>query len=357
MDIPQRYSLATQAAASIRQSIQSGIWTDVLPSERGLCLLLQISRPTLRTAIEILSHEGLVKTRSRQKARILKPAATKPPAERAMVVLLTGRRLHQHAASALSFIGKLQQSLSTGNFQFAIVDDPLLSKENPHRRLEKITAEYKAICYLLISVSEPVQMFFYQARLPAIICGSLYPRVRLPSCDWNYPAMGRHAAGVFLGKGHRHLCLLRPSILRSGDIEGEDGFKTVASHYEDSLLTVIPNNGRASSLYRTIQKTFSGKNRPTALFVLDPYDCITAIFALESLDLPVPEAVSVIGIDWANIFRALPFRVASYSDNSRFVEKSAKLVLKLVHNHVVPPRENLVMADFQAGDTIARPNL
>lgn len=329
----------------------------MLPGERSLSLLLQVSRPTMKAALDILRHDGVIEVRSRKSPRILQAALSVHSQKRRTVVILTGKRLHQHAVNVLSFIGKLQQTLSNGDFHLTIVDDPFLSQKKPGKFLEKVITDHNAVCYLLISVSEPVQTFLSKARLPAIVCGSLFPSVHLPSCDWNYPAMGRHAAGVFLSKGHQELCVVRPSIMKKGDWDGEAGFKSVVERHKGADLTVISNNGEAKALYSSVQNIFRGKGRPTAIFAPDPYDCITVLFALENLRLKVPEAVSIISIDWANIFRPFPFRVASYSDSSRFVEKSAKLVLKLAYNHVLPPKETLVMADFESGDTIARPGL
>jgi len=99
-------------------------------------------------------------------------------------------------------------------------------------------------------------------------------------------------------------------------------------------------------------KTFAREEPPTGVLVLNPYDCITVLFALETMRLKVPEAISIISLDWGTVFDALPFRVASYSDRSKLVEKSTKLVLKLVLNRFVPPHENLIMADFHPGDTV-----
>lgn len=354
VEIPRRYSLATQAAASIRQSILSGTWTDLLPNERNLALQLQISRPTLRAAIDILRHEGMVEVVSRQGTRVLRPGSKERLANPTTVVFLTGKPLHQHGASVLSFVGKLQSTLTSSGFQLVIVDDAQLAKGHPQKFLEKVMAQHQSVCFLLSSVSEAVQMYFLRLRLPAIIFGSRFPGVTLPSCDWNYEAIGHHAAGVLVGKGHQRLCLVRPAVMKKGDLEGEEGFRSVALKRRGVTLSILSHNGNASSLYQKIRKAFAEKNRPTGIFVLDPYDCVTALFALQSLGLKVPEHVSVISLDWATVFKALPFRVASYSDHSRLAEKSAKLVLKLALNHCVPPHENLIMADFSAGETVSR---
>lgn len=353
MEIPQRYSLATQAAESIRREISAGRWEDALPGERSLCNLLQISRPTMKAALEILRHEGLIEIQDRKRPRILKRVSRRLSPRRRTVVLLTGRRLHQHAVNALTFIGKLQQTLSNGDFQLVVLDHPQFAQNIPRKNLGKITQDHEAVCYLLMSVSQAVQNFFFETRLPAVVIGSLFPGVQLPSCDWNYPAMGFHAAGVFLRHGHRQLCFVRPSQIKKGDRESESGFRGVVQKQKNVALTVISNNGESPILYREVQRIFRAAQRPSAIFVMDPYDCLTVLFALENLKLQVPQEVSVISIDWANIFRPLPFKVTSYTDSSRFIRKSAQLVLNLACNQVLPAKENLVMPDFNAGETVS----
>lgn len=351
MEIPQRYSLAVQAADSIRKAVRDGVWSETLPGERTLCRLLQVSRPTMKSALDILRHEGVVDVQCRRRTRILPAKKPGKEGDRMTVVLLTGKKLPFHAVNVLTFIGGVQQALSAGGFRLQIVDDLQLGRRRPHGFLEKLTSDKQILCYLLVSVSEEVQAFFAKARLPALVCGSPFPGITLPSCDWNYEAIGRHAAGVFLAAGHRHLCVVRPSTMKRGDWDGEEGFRSVATR-GGAQVKVIANAGRSTTLHAAIRKVFREERRPTAIIATDPYDCVTTLFALESLQIKVPEDVSLISLDWARIFEALPLRVASYIDDSRFVEKLKKLVLKLASNRVLPSRETLVMADFTKGDTV-----
>ena len=51
---PQRVSLVNLPAQSLRESMQAGHWLGHLPGERELCARLQVSRSTLRSALDEL---------------------------------------------------------------------------------------------------------------------------------------------------------------------------------------------------------------------------------------------------------------------------------------------------------------
>ena len=55
-----RKSLVSQTADVLRQDLQHGLWPGRLPGELELCQRLQISRTTLRAALEVLTREGLL---------------------------------------------------------------------------------------------------------------------------------------------------------------------------------------------------------------------------------------------------------------------------------------------------------
>ena len=71
--LPQRLSLVSQAADILREQLAAGLCGDILPGERALCARLQVSRPTLRAALETLRREGWLEVSQGRRRRIHPP--------------------------------------------------------------------------------------------------------------------------------------------------------------------------------------------------------------------------------------------------------------------------------------------
>src|SRR5688572_2673998 len=91
-EIPKRLSLSAQAAASIAKAIEAGTWEEFLPSERRLCELFQISRPTIRTALHLLAKEGRIEIHQGRRNRLLAATADTNRRQNRLVGLITQDR-------------------------------------------------------------------------------------------------------------------------------------------------------------------------------------------------------------------------------------------------------------------------
>src|SRR6478609_4245502 len=91
---PQRSSLVAETVNVMRRAIESGMWRDHLPGERTLCAMWQISRPTLRSALDVLRREKLVEVGHGRRTRLL---ANIPPRQlkTLTVGLLSPEPLHE----------------------------------------------------------------------------------------------------------------------------------------------------------------------------------------------------------------------------------------------------------------------
>src|SRR5436190_19861487 len=84
--LPNRMTLAAETAQSLRESLLEGHWRGHLPGERELCACLQVSRQTLRAALDELQRDGWLEVTDRCRRRITMPRTAKNVAPRAKVI-------------------------------------------------------------------------------------------------------------------------------------------------------------------------------------------------------------------------------------------------------------------------------
>ena len=78
-EMPHRQNLVESAVQVLISRLDSGRWVGFLPGERALCEELQISRPTLRKALEVLEREGRVEVTQGRRRCITGGQANKKP--------------------------------------------------------------------------------------------------------------------------------------------------------------------------------------------------------------------------------------------------------------------------------------
>ena len=115
-EIPKRLSLAAQAAAAIRKAIEDGAWQDYLPNERRLCELLQVSRPTIRTALHIVAKEGLIGIHQGRRNRLLPFRRITARPESRLVAFVTREPISQLTVIAYQGVSAICTNLAGHGF-------------------------------------------------------------------------------------------------------------------------------------------------------------------------------------------------------------------------------------------------
>ena len=121
MKTPQRQTLTKQTVDALREGMDSGIWKNALPGERELCRRFQVSRPTLRAALEIVQREGLIAVQQGKRSAILKRRRPRLRAIRECVALISKVPLYSMSRNRIFLIDDMHRVLQEQVLRLEIV--------------------------------------------------------------------------------------------------------------------------------------------------------------------------------------------------------------------------------------------
>ncbi|WP_438479722.1 substrate-binding domain-containing protein [Oleiharenicola lentus] len=355
-DIPKRLSLPAQAAASIRKAISERVWDEYLPGERRLCEMFQISRPTVRTALCQLAKEGLIEIRHGLRNRLLTAPEHFTPQPSRLVVLVTHEPVSHIAQMAYQGIGDMRTHLAEHGFATEVLVCQSRSPLTQQRKLDSFIRENRVFCCVLLSVSRELQQWFARQSLPALVLGSCHPDVVLPSLDVDYRSVCRHAAGIFLQKGHRRIALIVPNSGVAGDIASEKGFQEAVAgrgDRKDAEAIIVRHNGTALNISAKLDALFKSNRPPTALLVAKHRHVFAVIIYLLKRGLSVPDKISLIARDHEYLFETVHPTISHYQfKDDSLGQRLSRLMIKLLNQGSIPAEPNLLFPKFFEGKTV-----
>ena len=262
--LPQRPSLVAQTAAILRERIQSGEWHKWLPGELELHTQLHVARMTLRGALQQLQREGLVRSSQGKRRAILPFKRRASPPVSGRVLLLTPVPMHFHLPFHVLLTNELREVLDEAGYHLEIHASRAPYSRSAASNLERLIQQLRPVGCVLLTSTKIMQRWFSRRRLPCVIVGSRHPDVNLPSVDKAHRAVCRHAAGLFLARGHRRLAFLNPDSGTAGDLESEEGFNEalVQSRHADLQATVVRHNETIPDICHKLTALFRRREPP-----------------------------------------------------------------------------------------------
>jgi DNA-binding LacI/PurR family transcriptional regulator len=354
-EIPKRHSLAAQAADSIQKAIADGTWREYLPSERRLCEMLRVSRPTIRTALRMLAENGLLEIRQGRRNRLLTQPLPAPRRQSRMVGLVTHEPFSHMALATYQIISEMRAHLAEQGFTTEVLVYQAKSALAQQRKLEEFVRQNRVLCCVLLSVSKDLQMWFSEHSVPALVLGSCHSQIKLPSLDVDYRSVCRHAGGIFLSKGHRRMALVVPNSGVAGDLASEVGFMESIQH--DRLInaraSIVRHNCTAQSITTKLDALFNSAHAPTALLVAKPQHVFIVILYLLKRGLTVPDTVSFIARDHDHIFETVSPPIAHYTlQDHTFAHRLSRLMLQMVSHGNLESAPSLIFPKYFPGCTV-----
>lgn len=352
---PQRSSLVGETVNVMRRAIHSGMWRDHLPGERTLCEMWQISRPTLRSALDVLRREKLIEVGHGKRTRVL--ATTAPRRVKTLTVgLLSPDPLHEMPPFVMLWVDELRGQLAAaGHLLHVQVGRAGFGNKNPARALESLVNGTPAAAWVLYQTTEGMQRWFAEHRVPCVVVGSQFPGVPLPAVDRDYRAVCRHAVGLLRNRGHRHLALLLHRQRFGGDLESELGFEEglAATQVRGVTGDILRHDGSNEDICRQLDAMLGMRQRPTALLVARSRFALTALTHLLRRGVKVPGDMGLLCRDDDSFLDHVVPRMARYAVNPRmFAKQVFRMVMGLVKDGQLPGTDVKVVPSFVARESL-----
>jgi DNA-binding LacI/PurR family transcriptional regulator len=351
---PKRLSLVAQIVATLKEHIASTTAGECLPSERELCAELGVSRMTLRVALARLADEGLIRGGKGRRHQIAMAGLRRNVTISRNIVILSPVPLQKMDPRVLFWIDEMHEALRKEDFKLDFIHQRNCYAERPDRALTDLTARLRPAAWLPYLSTHAMQSWFSSHGLPAVIPGSRYQNVRLPSVDVDYRATCRHAVARFFAKGHRCMVLLNPRSTAGGDLESELGFReagATASHRVETI--VVQHDGTVAGICTRLDRLLERKQRPTAFLVSRPAHALTALGHLVQRGVHFPKEAALIARDHDSFLEHVVPSIARYqADPILFAHKLSRAVLELASGGDARPRDYRIIPKLIAGDTL-----
>ncbi|MEX1048910.1 MAG: substrate-binding domain-containing protein [Akkermansiaceae bacterium] len=315
---------------ALREGIRQSHWTGHLPSEKHLCREFQVSRMTLRKALEGLREEGLIQLGGRGKFhRILVLPTPGPVTTGRIVRLLTSFHQVSWASTDHLLLEGITERLSKSGLEVQIEHRPGVFSHFNATALESLYSLPNTAAWVLFHASEEIQRWFAAKGMPVVNVGVLPDDLPL-ACVYNdSAASGRHAANTFYGLGHRQMVFLRANLTSAGDRLCAEVFVEEALKL-GAKARIVKHDGSPESVSRCMLDLISSRPRPTAFFTGANEVALSALCHLLSAGIRVPADASLISA-WDDFQLSMTYPpIARYrSDGFRLGRKVAALVEEL----------------------------
>lgn len=352
--LPQRHSLVAQTIESLREGLENGHWQGFLPGERELCEALQVSRRTLRAALEELQRQGSLEVSGRQRRRIknVVKEAPKPRGPKVIGVLTSASFLTMPPPVAY-VMDTLRSKLTAAGYEVRIHVQPACYTASPTRPLERFFADHPATAWLVLSAQVPMQRWLAAQMLPCFLMGSSAPGIALPSLDTDFHAACHHAGTLLWRKGHRRIAWVIPKGMYGGDIASEEGLREALKVLPGTQLRVLRHDTTVPHLCKLLDEAMRGPEAPTAYFVARAPHVVTTMMHLMRRGNRIPQDVAVLSRDNDPSLDATVPAVCRYGiEPKQLASRIVQAVRQLAESGISSASSVRLMPAYMPGETV-----
>jgi DNA-binding LacI/PurR family transcriptional regulator len=366
--------LHVQLLDQIRHLILSGEWApgSRLPSEADLRRDLQISRGTIRQALQNAETEGLIERAPSKGTFVAQTPSREAPLR--LIGFITSDFLSDHQRQLLRGAEQLARSRGYGCLFSSSGQD--LPTEN--RLLDRMVADHvRGMLIWPIYEDAPSRRLFelgVRCDPPMVLMDRTLPGLLCDSVASDNYAGAFAATQHLIQLGHRRIVFLTRPLLELSTIADRlrghrDALQEAGcAHLEPWCIEPsLEERGEQYALHQyssagtsveiaAIAERLQMPQPPTAIFAMNDLTALLALKAASLAHLSVPRDLSLVGFDDMDFVTFLPIPLTTVAqDTFALGQRAAELLIERIEGYEGPPRSELIPTHLRERESTAPP--
>lgn len=366
-------SLHVQLHNQLRQLIHSGRWPNAsrIPSENELTSHLNISRSTVRLALQQAELEGLIERMAGRGTFVAyTPAKDR---QRRLIAFVTGGI---DAENHLLMLSGAEQEVRALDYQ--VVFSTAKNQEEEFHILERVEQDNIAGVLLwanALSTLSPTSALdrYKQVPVPIVLMDRKIPGFDCDCVTSDNYAGAKSLMRHFIDLGHRRIIFLTHDIFEIFPVM--ERYRAYCETLEEAGLPaiepwVIGQHSVEISASYALQSSVDKKSleiqqikdymlnaqpRPTAIFALNDWLAVLALRALKQLEIKIPDTLSIAGFDDIDLAMHLEVPLTTVAQNPFAIGKrAAQLLLNRLPSNFINPIVEVIPTELRIRSSTAR---
>jgi len=309
-----------------------------LPSERELCLEFNLSRQTVRNAIEVLSEKGLLNSRAGSGHFVRDASAASSAPDRArrntrQIGVICAPRIYLEEPSQWGTLIGIKGVLSQYGYSVALSVSHKDKKAGFFPCYQHWLDDGDIEGYIGVSIPPALQRRLFESGYPSLSLGYVWDGIALPSIALDFRKIYHDVLSHVHGLGHETICC----TLFNGDtaftrnvLAGiEAGIQQ--SGLKRARVKIGRSSDTAYDLVGCVRTALRSSERPTALILQGDEHLPAVMRFLEMERIRVPEDLHLTVVQVTNPGFAFADRISFFDfDYPRFGHVAARRILDLI---------------------------
>lgn len=331
----------------IKEKILAGSYAinDKLPTESSMMKDYKVSRYTVRRAISDLEHEQFIYAVQGGGMFVddWQKKIKREPLENKQIGVIT-----THIADYIfpNIITGIDRYISNEGYTILLSN----TQNDPEKERTSLKSMLNSnISGLIIeptqsALSNPNKDLFdklLKSGLPTVFINSHYPDLKFNYIEMNDVASGKAVTDALFKMGHKRIL----GIFKIDDSQGVHRMNGYVNSYQThsqysylSEIVMYQSTDNLHSLFKRIGEIFKREDRPTAVVCYNDQLAIQLIDLIRSLDLRVPEDVSIIAFDNYQLSKYIAPKLSTVEHpKEKMGREAAKMLFDLMKGKKVPP--------------------